>query len=83
MKKRIIMGAAIAASYILLCRFTRGYWNLSGDTVVIIMAAISYLCIKKGLQDDRKGEIDGQADEPLYIRAAKVSGGISGGKRIG
>ena len=81
--KKIITSAAIAASYILLCRFTRGYWNLSGDAVVIIMAAISYLCIKKGLKDDRKGEIDGQADEPLYVRVAKISGGIFGGKRIG
>lgn len=81
--KKAIIGAIAAVSYIFFCRFIRGYWNLSGDTVVIIMAAICYLCLAKGLQDDRNGEIDGQADEPLYIRAAKVSGGISGGKRIG
>ena len=83
MKRRIIIGAIAAVSYIFFCRFIRGYWALTGDIVVIIMAIISYLCIKKGLKDDRKGEIDGQADEPLYVRVAKVSGGISGEKRIG
>lgn len=82
--KKIIIGAAIAAGYILLCRFSRGYWNLSGDAVVIIMAAAACLLLRKALGDDQE-ERDGQADEPLYVRVAKVSGGIErrDGERIG
>lgn len=80
MKKRIIIGVAIAASYILLCRFTRGYWNLSGDAVVIIMAAAACLLLRKALGDDQD-KID--RTEPLYIRTARSSGGIEKGEKIG
>ena len=78
--KKIIIGAAIAASYILLCRITRGYWNLSGDAVVIIMAAAARLLLRKALGDDQD-KID--SAEPLYIRTARSSGGIEKGEKIG
>ena len=78
--KKIIAGAAIAAGYILFCRITRGYWNLSGDAVVIIMAAAACLLLRKALGDDQ-GKID--STEPLYIRTARSSGGIEKGEKIG
>lgn len=86
--KKLIIGTIAAAGYIALCRITRGYWALAGDAIVIIMAAAVCLLLRKALDDDRKGEMNGQAgqtDEPLCIRVAKVSGGIErgDGERIG
>ena len=86
--KKLIIGTIAVAGYIALCRISRGYWNLSGDAIVIIMAAAVCLLLRKALDDDQKGEMNGQAgqaDEPLCIRVAKVSGGIErgGGERIG
>ena len=86
--KKLIIGTIAAVSYIALCRISRGYWALAGDAIVIIMAAAACMLLRKALDDDRKGEMNGQAgqaDEPLCVRVAKVSGGIErgDGERIG
>lgn len=77
MKKYIIV-AAIAAGYIILCRLNRGYWNISGDVIVIAMAAIAWAVLRAGLKRDAYVE---EADEPTPIRVAKASGGISRSER--
>lgn len=71
--KKYIAVAAIAAGYIILCRLTRGYWNLGGDAIVIAMAAIVWAALRAGLKRDAGVE---EADEPTPIRIAKASGGI-------
>ena len=72
MKKYIIV-AAIAAGYIALCRLSRGYWNISGDLIVIAMAFVAWAVLRAGLKRDAGVE---EADEPTPIRIAKATGGI-------
>lgn len=76
--KKYITAAAIAAGYIILCRLTRGYWNLGGDTIVIAMAAVAWAVLKTGLRRDAGIE---ETDEPTPIRIAKATGGISRSNR--
>lgn len=72
--KKYIIAAAIAAGYIILCRLSRGYWNISGDVIVIVMAAVAWAVLRVGLKRDHSAE---EADEPTPIRIAKATGGIS------
>lgn len=71
--KKYITAAAIAAGYIILCRLTRGYWNISGDVIVIAMAAVAWAVLRVGLKRDAYVE---EGDEPTPIRIAKATGGI-------
>ena len=71
--KKCIIAAIVAAGYITLCRLSRGYWNISGDVIVIAMAAIAWAVLRAGLKRDAYVE---EADEPTPIRIAKASGGI-------
>lgn len=71
--KKYIIAAIVAAGYIALCRLSRGYWNISGDLIVIVMAAISWAVLRVGLKRDHSAE---EADEPTPIRIAKATGGI-------
>ena len=71
--KKCIAAVAIAAGYIILCRLTRGYWNMSGDLIVIVMAAIAWAVLRVGLKRDADVE---EVDEPTPIRVAKATGGI-------
>ena len=71
--KKYIIAAIVAASYITLCRMSRGYWNISGDLIVIAMAAVAWAVLRVGLKRDHSAE---EADEPTPIRIAKASGGI-------
>ena len=68
--KKILIGAALAAGYIVLCRLARGYWALAGDAIVIIMATAAYLALTQGVRMDK------EKDEPLPVKVAKSSGGI-------
>lgn len=72
--KKYIIAAAIAAGYIILCRLSRGYWNISGDLIVIAMAAVAWAVLRVGLKRDHSAE---EMDEPTPIRIAKATGGIS------
>lgn len=71
--KKYIIATAIAAGYIILCRLNRGYWNISGDVIVIAMAAIAWAVLRAGLKRDAYVE---EADEPTPIRIAKATSGI-------
>ena len=70
--KKILIGAALAAGYIILCRLARGYWALAGDAIVIIMATAAYLALTKGVQADHRQD----EKEPLPVKVARNSGGI-------
>lgn len=76
--KKYIAAAAIAAGYIVLCRLTRGYWNLGGDVIVIAMVAIAWAVLRVGLKRDSGSR---EAEEPTPIRVAKASGGIRQSER--
>ena len=71
--KKYIIAAIVAAGYITLCRLARGYWNISGDLIVIAMATIAWAVLRVGLKRDHSAE---EADEPTPIRIAKATGGI-------
>ena len=71
--KKYIIAAIVAAGYITFCRLSRGYWNISGDLIVIAMAAVAWAVLRVGLKRDHSAE---EADEPTPIRIAKASGGI-------
>lgn len=71
--KKYITAAAIATGYLILCRLSRGYWNISGDLIVIAMAAVAWAVLRVGPKRDHSAE---EADEPTPIRIAKASGGI-------
>lgn len=71
--KKYIIAAIVAAGYIALCRLSRGYWNISGDLIIIAMAAVAWAVLRVGLKRDHSAE---EADEPTPIRVAKASGGI-------
>ena len=45
--KKLIVGTALAAGYLILCRLMRGYWALDGDLIVIAMATVAYLILDK------------------------------------
>lgn len=76
--KQYIIAAVIAAGYIILCRLTRGYWNLGGDAIVIAMAAVAWAILRVGLKRDAGAR---EVDEPTPIRVAKATGGISRSNR--
>lgn len=71
--KKYVIAAIVAAGYITLCRLSRGYWNISGDVIVIAMAAVAWAVLRVGLKRDHSAE---EADEPTPIRIAKATGGI-------
>ena len=63
--KKIIIGTALAAGYIFLCYWQRGYLNLVSDLIVIVMATAAYLILDKMPERDQQSA---QADdEPTYI----------------
>ena len=70
--KKIIIGTALAASYLILCRLMRGYWALDGDLIVIAMAIAAYLILDKLPERDQEGK----NNEPTYIKVAKGTDGI-------
>ena len=70
--KKIFIGTAIAAGYIILCRLARGYWALAGDAIVIILATAAYLALTQGVKLDAKED----EKEPLPVKVARSSGGI-------
>lgn len=72
--KKYITAAAIATGYLILCRLSRGYWNISGDVIVIVMAFIAWAVLRAGLKRDAGAR---EMDEPTPIRIAKATGGIS------
>ena len=71
--KKYIIAATIAAGYIILCRLTRGYWNLGGDLIVIVMAVSAWLIFRSALKKD--AIVDDR--EELPVKVAKASGGVS------
>ena len=76
--KKIIIGTALVAGYLILCRLMRGYWALDGDMIVIAMAVAAYLILDKMPERDR---IPAEDDEPTYIKVAKSTEGIQ--KHVG
>lgn len=76
--KKYITAAAIATGYLILCRLSRGYWNLGGDAIVIAMAAVAWAVLRIGLKRDASAR---EIDEPTPIRVAKATGGISRSER--
>lgn len=75
--KRLIIGIALAAGYLILCRLMRGYWALDGDLIVIVMATAAYLILDKLPERDQEG----RNNEPTYIKVARSTHGIR--KHIG
>lgn len=71
--KKYIIAASAAAAYLVMCRLLRGYWNIGGDVIVIVMAAVAWAVLRVGLKRDHSAE---EVDEPTPIRIAKASGGI-------
>ncbi len=55
--KKIIIGTALAAGYLILCRLMRGYWALDGDLIVIAMATAAYLILDKLPERDQEEKI--------------------------
>ena len=70
--KKIIIGFALAAGYIFLCYWQRGYLNLMSDLIVIAMATAAYLILDKMPERDQKR----RNNEPTYIKVAKGTDGI-------
>ena len=70
--KKIIIGTALAAGYIILNRLIRGYWALDGDLIVIAMATAAYLILDKMPERDQEEK----NNEPTYIKVAKGTDGI-------
>ena len=70
--KKIIIGTALAAGYLILCRLMRGYWALDGDLIVIAMATAAYLILDKLPERDQEEK----NNEPTYIKVAKGTDGI-------
>ena len=63
--KKLIVGTARAAGYLILCRLMRGSWALDGDLIVIAMATVAYLILDKmSDKDQQPAQAD---DEPTYI----------------
>lgn len=75
--KKIIIGFALAAGYIFLCYWQRGYLNLMSDLIVIAMAVAAYLILDKLPERDQEGK----NNEPTYIKVARSTHGIR--KHIG
>ena len=72
--KRLITGTALAAGYIFLCYWQRGYLNLMSDLIVIVMATAAYLILDKmSDKDQQPAQAD---DEPTYIKVARSTHGI-------
>ena len=71
--KRLITGTALAAGYIFLCYWQRGYLNLMSDLIVIAMATVAYLILDKMSDKDQQ---PAQADKPTYIKVARSTHGI-------
>lgn len=70
--KKLIVGTALAAGYLILCRLMRGYWALDGDLIVIAMAVAAYLILDKLPERDQEGK----NNEPTYIKVARSTHGI-------
>lgn len=75
---KYVIAASAAAAYLVMCRLLRGYWNISGDVIVIVMAAVAWAVLRTGLKRDHSAE---EADEPTPIQIAKATGGISRSER--
>ena len=70
--KKLIVGTALAAGYLILCRLMLGYWALDGDLIVIAMATAAYLILDKMPERDQEEK----NNEPTYIKVAKGTDGI-------
>lgn len=73
MMRNAIIWAAAAAGYMILNRLVRGYWNLGGDLIVIVMAVSAWLIFRSALKKD--AIVDDR--EELSVKVAKASGGVS------
>lgn len=73
MMRNAIIWAAAAAGYMILNRLIRGYWNLGGDLIVIVMAVSAWLIFRSALKKD--AIVDDR--EELPVKVAKASGGVS------
>lgn len=71
--KKYIMTASAAAAYLVMGRLLRGYWNIGGDLIVIIMAVSAWLIFSAALKRD--AIVDDR--EELPVKVAKASGGVS------
>lgn len=74
--KKIIAGTALAVGYIILCRLTRGYWALSGDMIVIILATAAYIALDMGLNNDKADD-----KPPTYVKVSEATGAVE--KHVG
>lgn len=74
--KKIIAGTALAVGYIILCRLTRGYWALSGDMIVIILAAAAYIALDMGLNNDKAYD-----KRPTCVKVSEAAGTVE--KHVG
>ena len=74
--KKIIAGTALAVGYIILCRLTRGYWALSGDMIVIILAAAAYIALDMGLNNDKADD-----KRSTCVKVAESTGSVE--KHVG
>ena len=66
--KKYIMAASAAAAYLVMGRLLRGYWNIGGDLIVIIMAVLAWLIFSAALKRD--AIVDDREELP-------ASGGVS------
>ena len=71
--KKYIIAASAAAAYLVMGRLLRGYWNLGGDLIVIVMAVSAWLIFRSALKKD--AIVDDR--EELPVKVAKASGGVS------
>ena len=71
--KKYIIAASAAAAYLVMGRLLRGYWNLGGDLIVIVMAVSAWLIFRSALKKD--AIVDDR--EELPVKVDKASGGVS------
>ena len=74
--KKIIIGTALAAGYIILNRLIRGYWALDGDLIVIAMATAAYLLLGKGVEND-----NAEDKRPTCVKISEATGALE--KHVG
>lgn len=66
---KIAIGTTLAAAYIIMNYFIRGYLNISSDVLVIILVSAAYFALK--------GEWDKQEDDvSVFVRLMRSVGSI-------
>ena len=76
--KRLITGTALAAGYIFLCYWQRGYLNLMSDLIVIAMAVVAYVVFsetEEGFGDvqEAAGMYERWHDDAAWAKKVPVS----------